>query len=158
MINLVVETFFFFLLIMCSPYNRYGSHSFIQSLLNNFHKITCCCVLWWGGVSGHFAPGSVPILCHIISCFCLGHLGTKRTNSACSSCDWKKKMFISKWCSFSRNQMAHEWVSTAQMMAAKFLAWKRHECKTLSINSSFLMILILEANRNGRLIRCWPQN
>lgn len=39
-----------------------------------------------GAVSGRFPPGAVPIFCHIILTFRSGHLGTKQTSGAGSSC------------------------------------------------------------------------
>lgn len=52
-----------------------------------------------GGATGHLAPGSVPISCHIISCFVRVTLALNR--DAAPAAAVIRKMFISKLCFFN---------------------------------------------------------
>lgn len=65
-------------------------------------------------MTGHFAPGSVPISCHIISCSVWVTLALNR--EAVPAAAVIRIMFISKWCFLNRNK--RHIVMTAQLMGA----------------------------------------
>lgn len=129
---------------MCSPHNHHNGKQFASAhssidrpvfrndkdvlqenhwLLSTFFssgvrficKIELIISSYWGSVTGYFAPGGIPISCHIISCFVWVTLALNR--EAVPAAAVIRKMFISKWCFFNRNK----WhiVITAQLMAAK---------------------------------------
>lgn len=88
---------------------------FFSSGVRFICKIELIISSYWGSVTGYFAPGGIPISCHIISCFVWVTLALNR--EAVPAAAVIRKMFISKWCFFNRNK----WhiVITAQLMAAK---------------------------------------
>lgn len=94
------------LLIVFHLFNRSGSRFICKIAL----IISSC----WESVTGHFAPGSVPISCHIIVCFVRVTLALNR--EAVPAAAVIRKMFISKWCFFNRNK--RHITITAQLVGA----------------------------------------
>lgn len=89
-------------------------HIFNSSGARFICKIALIISSYWGSVTGHFAPGSVPISCHIISCFVRVTLAQNR--EAAPAAAVIRKMFISKWCFFNRNK--RHIAITAQLVRA----------------------------------------
>lgn len=84
-----------------------------------FAKIVPIIPSHWRAVTGHFAPGSVLVSCHIISCFVQVTLALNRRAAPAAAVI--RKMFISKWSFFNRN--TRHIVITAQLgIANSFLS------------------------------------